>query len=78
MPISEQKAVAEIERYMAMPGQALSYKIGSLKIRELRNNYEKTMGSKFNLSAFHDEILKGGAMPLEILEKKMNTWAYGK
>ena len=78
MPVSEQKAVAEIERYMAMPGQALSYKIGSLKIRELRSNYEKTMGSKFNLSAFHDEILKGGAMPLEILEKKMDTWAEGK
>ena len=78
MPVSEQKAVAEIERYMAMPGQALSYKIGSLKIRELRSNSEKKLGNKFNLSAFHDEILKGGAMPLEILEKKMDMWAEGK
>ena len=74
-PTSMQAAVAEIERYMAIPGQALSYKIGALKIRELRTRYEKELGTKFNLAAFHDEILKDGCLPIEILENKMNTWA---
>jgi uncharacterized protein (DUF885 family) len=74
-PISEQGATAEIERYMAMPAQALSYKVGELKIKELRKKYEKALGSKFKLAAFHDELLKDGAMPLNILERKMNEWA---
>ena len=73
--ISEQGATAEIERYMAIPAQALSYKIGALKIRELRNRYEKELGDKFSLSAFHDEFLKGGCMPLEVVERKMDRWA---
>ena len=73
--ISEQGATAEIERYMAIPAQALSYKIGALKIRELRNKYENMLGSKFNLAAFHDEFLKDGCMPLEVAEKKMDAWA---
>ena len=73
--ISEQGATAEIERYMAIPGQALGYKIGALKIQELRNKYEKQMGSKFNLADFHDQILKDGSMPLSVLEKKMDAWA---
>lgn len=73
--ISEQGATAEIERYMAIPGQALGYKIGALKIRELRNKYEKQMGSKFNLAEFHNQVLKDGAMPLAVFEAKMNVWA---
>ena len=73
--ISEQGATAEIERYMAIPGQALGYKIGALKIRELRNKYEKELGPKFNIAAFHDEILKDGSMPLALLEKKLDGWA---
>jgi uncharacterized protein (DUF885 family) len=73
--ISEQSATAEIERYMAIPGQALSYKIGALKIAELRNKYQKQLGDKFKLSAFHDELLKDGVMPLDILERKMDAWA---
>ncbi|TVT38561.1 DUF885 domain-containing protein [Hymenobacter setariae] len=73
--ISEQGATAEVERYMAMPGQALSYKIGQLKLRELRAKYEKQLGKKFNLKAFHDELLAGGAMPLAVLERKMDAWA---
>ena len=63
---------------MAIPGQALGYKIGALKIRELRNKYEQQLGSKFNISDFHDEILKDGAMPLKVLENKMDVWADGK
>lgn len=74
-PIAEQGATAEIERYMAIPGQALSYKIGALKIRELRAKYEKQLGQKFNLAAFHDEFLKDGCMPLDVLERKMDDWA---
>lgn len=74
-PIAEQGATAEIERYMAIPGQALSYKIGALKIRELRTKYEKQLGSKFNLANFHDEFLKDGCMPLDVIERKMDAWA---
>jgi uncharacterized protein (DUF885 family) len=73
--ISEEGATAEIERYMAIPGQALSYKIGALKIRELRERYEKQLGDRFKLSDFHDELLKDGVMPLDIMEGKMDAWA---
>lgn len=73
--ISEDGATAEIERYMAIPGQALSYKIGALKIQELRQKYTKQLGDKFKLSNFHDEFLKDGCMPLDVLETKMDAWA---
>jgi uncharacterized protein (DUF885 family) len=74
-PISEQGATAEIERYMAIPGQALGYKIGALKIRELRTKYKKQLGSKFNIAEFHNQVLKDGSMPLSVLESKMDAWA---
>ena len=74
-PISEQSATAEIERYMAMPAQALAYKVGELKIKELRNRYTKMLGKKFDIREFHNEYLKDGNMPLNILEKKMDAWA---
>jgi uncharacterized protein (DUF885 family) len=70
-PISEQEATAEIERYMAIPGQALSYKIGEMKIRELRSKYSQQLGNKFNIKDFHDELLKDGCVPLSVLEEKM-------
>ncbi len=73
--ISEQGATAEIERYMVIPGQALGYKIGALKIKELRNKYEQQLGTKFNLASFHDEVLKDGSLPLSVLETKMDKWA---
>lgn len=73
--IDEGGATAEIERYMAIPAQALSYKIGALKIRELRDKYGKQLGNRFSLAAFHDEFLKDGCMPLEVAEKKMDRWA---
>lgn len=73
--ISEEGATAEIERYMAIPAQALSYKVGALKIRELRERYQRQLGDKFKLSAFHDELLKDGVMPLDVLERKMDLWA---
>ncbi len=73
--ISAQGATAEVERYMAIPGQALSYKTGQLKLKELRDRYQQQLGAKFDLRAFHDEILAGGSMPLAVLEKKMDAWA---
>jgi len=74
-PLDEAGTTAEIERYMAIPGQALSYKTGALKIKELREKYQKELGSKFDLRAFHDELLKDGVMPLTVLERKMDAWA---
>ena len=59
---------------MAIPGQALAYKIGQLKIREIRNNAEAALGDKFNVKDFHTQVLKDGAMPLSILEEKINRW----
>jgi uncharacterized protein (DUF885 family) len=73
-PISEQGAVAEIERYMAIPGQALSYKIGQLKIGGLRRLAEKELGNKFDIAVFHDEVLKYGNLPLELLEARIRQW----
>jgi len=71
----EGAAVAEVERYMAMPGQALGYKIGSLRIRELREKYQKELGTKFSLASFHDEVLSQGCLPLDVLNRKMELWA---
>ncbi len=68
-------ATAEIERYMAMPGQALSYKIGQMKFSELRAQYSKDLGAKFKLADFHDEILNQGCLPLSVLDRKMKLWA---
>jgi uncharacterized protein (DUF885 family) len=73
-PISEDGAIAEVERYMAYTAQALSYKIGQLKISELRKSCEQRLGDKFSLPKFHDEILKNGGMPLNILEARIDRW----
>ncbi|SDK93631.1 Uncharacterized conserved protein, DUF885 familyt [Pedobacter sp. ok626] len=73
--INEQGATAEIERYMGMPAQALGYKIGAMKIRELRTRYEKELGSKFDLAEFHNQVLKDGSLPLSVFESKMDAWA---
>jgi uncharacterized protein (DUF885 family) len=70
----ELDVVNEIDRYLAMPGQALAYKIGQLKISAMRSKAEKALGSKFDIRAFHDEILKDGALPLDLLEVKMDDW----
>ena len=65
---------SEIERYMAIPGQALSYKIGQLKILELRKKAETKMGKNFDIKVFHEKVLESGVMPLALLENKINTW----
>ncbi|MGN6152331.1 MAG: DUF885 domain-containing protein [Lysobacteraceae bacterium] len=72
--VSEVDAVAEAERYMAIPGQALAYKTGQMKITELRARAEKALGNRFDIRAFHDEILGDGAVPLDILDAKVDRW----
>lgn len=71
---SRDDAEREAERYMAWPGQALGYKIGQLKILAVRRKAEAALGASFDVRAFHDELLRDGAMPLFILEAKMNRW----
>jgi uncharacterized protein (DUF885 family) len=76
---SEASIIAEIERYMAVPGQALSYKIGQLKIMELRQKAQQKMGKNFDIKVFHQKVLESGVMPLALLEQKINRWiATGK
>jgi uncharacterized protein (DUF885 family) len=69
-----ENAEREVERYMVWPGQALGYKIGQLRIRGLRARAEAALGAAFDVRAFHDELLKDGSMPLDILEAKMDRW----
>lgn len=70
----ETDVVAEIERYLVMPGQALAYKVGMNKILELRDNAKKQLGPKFDLKAFHDVVLTGGSMPMALLERRVQQW----
>jgi len=72
--MTRDQAAAEVERYVAIPGQALSYKLGELKIRELRRRAEQALGTRFDIKAFHDQILLGGSMPLTILEERVDRW----
>jgi len=72
--IDEPTVQSETDRYMAWPAQALGYKIGQLKILELRDRAKKQLGARFDIRGFHDEVLGGGAMPLDVLEKRMDGW----
>ncbi|KQY85580.1 DUF885 family protein [Pelomonas sp. Root1444] len=71
---SEQQAVAQIDRYLAWPGQALGYKIGALKIQELRRRAQERLGARFSLAAFHDQVLAEGSLPLAVLEQRIDAW----
>lgn len=71
---SEQSITTEVDRYLTWPGQACGYKIGELKIKELRAKAQKNLGSKFDIKDFHSIILKDGALPLDILTKNVNQW----
>jgi uncharacterized protein (DUF885 family) len=65
---------AEVERYIANPAQALGYKIGQIRIREMRIKAEKALGPKFDLKAFHTEVLRDGALPMDVLASKIDRW----
>ena len=75
---SEADITAEIERYMAIPGQALAYKIGQMKILALRAKAKEELGEKFDIKSFHDEVLINGCLPLDIFEKEVNNWINSK
>ena len=75
---TELDIINEIDRYIGWPGQALAYKIGQLKIKSIRENAERTLGDDFDVRAFHDELLGGGALPLDILEQRMDAWLNGQ
>ena len=77
-PVSATVAEQRIERYMVTAGQAVSYKVGELKIIELRESAKKKLGNKFDIKEFHDEVLKDGCLPLIILETKINRWIESK
>lgn len=72
--ITSEQATSEVRRYLVMPGQATGYKIGMLKIQSLRAQAEQQLGDKFDIRAFHDTILGGGALPMTILERQVNAW----
>ncbi len=77
-PVSSAEAEQRIERYMVIAGQAVSYKVGELKIIELRERAKQRLGNKFDIKEFHDEVLKEGCLPLIILETKINKWIENK
>ena len=72
--IDEPNVQSETNRYISWPGQALSYKMGQLKILELRAQAQKELASKFDIQEFHDQVIDSGALPLDVLEQQINEW----
>jgi uncharacterized protein (DUF885 family) len=72
--LAEDFVVAEVDRYIVWPGQALGYKIGELKIQELRAKAQKALGPKFDIRKFHNALIDDGALPLDLLERRIDEW----
>ena len=72
--MDEPNIQTEVDRYIAWPGQALAYKVGQMKILELRDRAKAKLGNRFDIRAFHDQVLGNGALPLDILEIEVNRW----
>ena len=75
---SKTDATAEVERYIAIPGQALAYKLGALTIQRLRDEAKAKLGPRFDIREFHAEVLNTGALPLQVLEAKIRAWVAAK
>jgi uncharacterized protein (DUF885 family) len=72
--MDDENISTEVDRYIAWPAQALSYKMGQMKVLELRARAQKELGAKFDLRAFHDAVLDQGPLPLDMLDAKINEW----
>ena len=76
--MAETEVQSEVDRYVAWPTQALAYKIGQLKILELCDRAKKALGDKFDIRAFHDQVIDSGALPLDVLDEHINAWIAGQ
>jgi uncharacterized protein (DUF885 family) len=72
--VPEADVQAEVDRYIAMPSQALGYKVGQLKFLELKAKAQQALGDRFDIRSFHDQLLESGALPLDLLEQRIDTW----
>jgi uncharacterized protein (DUF885 family) len=72
--MDEPNVQSEVDRYIAWPGQALAYKLGQLEILKLRQYAKDQLGDKFDIRAFHDEVLDGGALPMDVFKERMEDW----
>jgi uncharacterized protein (DUF885 family) len=72
--IDETEVQSEVDRYIAWPSQALAYKIGQLEILALRDRAKKELGAKFDIRAFHDQVIDSGALPLDVLDERITAW----